>query len=93
MSHYRQIRREAQAAAAHHPQGHVDVSTVGKHGLPMVDACIKEAQRLYPVAPFVVRYLSSDLKLKDGERFWSVHLTSVADNAEDVANHLGAGFQ
>lgn len=36
--------------------------------LPMVDACIRESQRLYPVAPFVVRYLTSDLRLKDGER-------------------------
>ncbi len=36
--------------------------------LPMVDACIRESQRLYPVAPFVVRHLTSDLRLKDGER-------------------------
>lgn len=35
--------------------------------LPLVDACVKEAQRLYPVAPFVVRRLSTDLRLKDGE--------------------------
>lgn len=35
--------------------------------LPMVDACIRESQRLYPVAPFVVRHLSTDLRLKDGE--------------------------
>eukprot|EP00752_Nemacystus_decipiens_P013048 g11543.t1 len=34
--------------------------------LPMVDACIRESQRLYPVAPFVVRHLTSDLRLKDG---------------------------
>ncbi|CAN0259012.1 unnamed protein product [Ectocarpus fasciculatus] len=34
--------------------------------LPMVDACIRESQRLYPVAPFVVRHLSTDLRLKDG---------------------------
>ncbi|CAM9685561.1 unnamed protein product [Hapterophycus canaliculatus] len=34
--------------------------------MPMVDACIRESQRLYPVAPFVVRHLSSDLRLKDG---------------------------
>lgn len=33
----------------------------------MVDACIRESQRLYPVAPFVVRHLASDLRLKDGE--------------------------
>eukprot|EP00903_Cladosiphon_okamuranus_P014695 g13621.t1 len=36
------------------------------HCLPMVDACIRESQRLYPVAPFVVRHLTSDLRLKDG---------------------------
>ena len=34
----------------------------------MVDACIRESQRLYPVAPFVVRHLTSDLHLKDGEQ-------------------------
>lgn len=38
-----------------------------KRRLPMVDACIRESQRLYPVAPFVVRHLTSDLRLKDGE--------------------------
>lgn len=35
--------------------------------MPMVDACIRESQRLYPVAPFVVRRLSTDLRLKDGK--------------------------
>lgn len=49
------------------PSGHIDVSAGDPKRLQMVDACIKEAQRLYPVAPFVVRYLPSDLKLKDGE--------------------------
>ena len=60
-----QIRREALAAAD--PDGHIHyASAAGKH-LPMVDACIRESQRLYPVAPFVVRHLTSDLRLKDGE--------------------------
>lgn len=41
--------------------------------LPMVDACIRESQRLYPVAPFVVRHLSTDLRLKDGEEGEPLH--------------------
>ena len=47
--------------------------------LPMVDACIRESQRLYPVAPFVVRHLTSDLRLKDGE-----------DEKESAARTAGA---
>lgn len=58
------MHHEAAAAAA------AAVSTPrpdDRKRLPMVDACIREAQRLYPVAPFVVRHLRSDLRLKDGE--------------------------
>lgn len=70
-----QVRREVLAAVG--PDGYVDCGGNGgedkekgkqrKRRLPMVDACIRESQRLYPVAPFVVRHLRSDLRLKDGE--------------------------
>ncbi|CAN0514944.1 unnamed protein product, partial [Scytosiphon promiscuus] len=46
--------------------------------MPMVDACIRESQRLYPVAPFVVRRLSSDLRLKDGEGSTSGEIRQLA---------------
>lgn len=63
-----QVRREV-LAAMDPSSGHLDPSAADKR-LPMVDACIREAQRLYPVAPFVVRHLESDLRLKDGKCTW-----------------------
>lgn len=67
-----QVRREVLDAVG--PDGYVDCGDGGgtdkqrkRPLLPMVDACIRESQRLYPVAPFVVRHLTSDLRLKDGE--------------------------
>lgn len=66
-----QIRREVLAAAG--PSGHVDCGSAADKRLPMVDACIRESQRLYPVAPFVVRHLATDLRLKDGEEVTNSH--------------------
>ncbi|CAM9570341.1 unnamed protein product [Pylaiella littoralis] len=66
-----EVRREVLAAVG--PDGYVDCARNSsakqqqqQKRLPMVDACIRESQRLYPVAPFVVRHLTSDLRLKDG---------------------------
>ncbi|CAM9590298.1 unnamed protein product, partial [Ascophyllum nodosum] len=59
-----EVRREAAAAAKASDGG--DGGPESKRRLPMLDACIRETQRLYPVAPFVVRHLRSDLRLKDG---------------------------
>ncbi|CAN0085044.1 unnamed protein product, partial [Laminaria digitata] len=59
-----EVRRETLAAAD--PDGHIHCASAADKHLPMVDACIRESQRLYPVAPFVVRHLTSDLRLKDG---------------------------
>lgn len=67
-----QVRREVLAAAG--PSGYVDCGAASDKRLPMVDACIRESQRMYPVAPFVVRHLASDLRLKDGEEnSWQIY--------------------
>mmetsp|Transcript_6161 Transcript_6161/g.8019 ORF Transcript_6161/g.8019 Transcript_6161/m.8019 type:complete len:503 (+) Transcript_6161:200-1708(+) len=44
--------------------GHIDEKIIGK--LSIVDAVIKEALRLFPVAPFVARHLKQSVTLPDG---------------------------
>ncbi|CAM9376536.1 unnamed protein product [Chrysoparadoxa australica] len=46
------------------PQGPITAKDIGN--MPLLDAVVKEAQRLHPVAPFVVRMLEHDMMLQDG---------------------------
>ncbi|CAN0163301.1 unnamed protein product [Discosporangium mesarthrocarpum] len=64
--HLLRIRAEVEEACGGSGGGssHIPGKAVGQ--MTFVSACIKEAQRLYPVAPFIVRSVESDLRLKDG---------------------------